>query len=177
MNQVVLRPFTEEEYHTFFRRYEPDPRMDPTPYRYQEEQISRSYRYQYGGFQQNYAHYGIFLDQQPVGAFQLKRIDPEKLKCEFGIILQNESVRNRGIGTEAIRLGLLEAERFGLETVEGDTRSGNLRMQRVFDLLARPDFPIGAIADFSGFGCGYGLRKLFRARTGMSLREWRKTRR
>ena len=135
MNQVVLRPFTEEEYHTFFRRYEPDPRMDPTPYRYHEEQISRSYRYQYGGFQQNYAHYGIFLDQQPVGAFQLKRIDPEKLKCEFGIILQNESVRNRGIGTEAIRLGLLEAERFGLETVEGDTRSGNLRMQRVFEKL------------------------------------------
>ena len=53
----------------------------------------------------------------------------------------------------------------------------HVRMQRVFDLLARPDFPIGAIADFSGFGCGYGLRKLFRARTGMSLREWRKTRR
>ena len=53
----------------------------------------------------------------------------------------------------------------------------HVRMQRVFDLLARPDFPIGAIADFSGFGCGYGLRKLFRSRTGMSLREWRKTRR
>ena len=52
----------------------------------------------------------------------------------------------------------------------------HVRMQRVFDLLARPDFPIGAIADFSGFGCGYGLRTLFRARTGMSLREWRKTR-
>ena len=53
----------------------------------------------------------------------------------------------------------------------------HVRMQRVFDLLARPDFPIGTIADFSGFGCGYGLRKLFSARTGMSLREWRKTRR
>ena len=53
----------------------------------------------------------------------------------------------------------------------------HVRMQRVFDLLARPDFPIGAIADLSGFGCGYGLRKIFRARTGMSLREWRKTRR
>ena len=53
----------------------------------------------------------------------------------------------------------------------------HVRMQRVFDLLARPDFPIGAIADFSGFGCGYGLRKIFRARTGMSLREWRTTRR
>ncbi len=50
------------------------------------------------------------------------------------------------------------------------------RLERVFDLLSRPDFPIGAIADFCGFGCGYELRKLFRSRTGMSLREWRKAR-
>ena len=52
-----------------------------------------------------------------------------------------------------------------------------VRLERVFDLLARPDFPIGAIADFCGFGCGYELRKLFRARTGMSLRAWRRDRR
>ena len=132
---ITLRPYTEEEYHVFFRDYQPDPRMDPTPYVYDREQISRSYRYQYNGFQPNYAHYGIFLNDRPVGAFQLKRIDPEKLKCEFGIILQNEAVRNQGIGTEAIRLGLMEAERFGLETVEGDTRSGNHRMKRVFEKL------------------------------------------
>ena len=135
MNSIVLRPFTEAEYHAFFRAYEPDPRMDPTPYTYSREQISRSYRYQYGGFQPNYAHYGILWEGRPVGCFQLKRIDAEKGKCEFGIILQNESVRNQGIGTEAIRLGLLEAERFGLEMVEGDTRSGNTRMQRVFEKL------------------------------------------
>ncbi len=52
-----------------------------------------------------------------------------------------------------------------------------VRMARVFDLLARPDVPISAIADFCGFGCGYELRKLFRARTGMSLSAWRKARR
>ena len=52
-----------------------------------------------------------------------------------------------------------------------------VRMARVFDLLARPDVPISAIADFCGFGCGYELRKLFRARTGMSLSAWRKAHR
>ena len=51
------------------------------------------------------------------------------------------------------------------------------RRARVFDLLARPDVPISAIADFCGFGCGYELRKLFRARTGMSLSAWRKAHR
>ena len=52
-----------------------------------------------------------------------------------------------------------------------------VRMARVFDLLSRPDVPISAIADFCGFGCGYELRKLFRARTGMSLSAWRKAHR
>ena len=52
-----------------------------------------------------------------------------------------------------------------------------VRLARVFDLLARPDVPISAIADFCGFGCGYELRQLFRARTGMSLSDWRKARR
>ena len=34
--------------------------------------------------------------------------------------------------------------------------------------------PGGGYADFSGFGCRYGLRKLFRARYGVSMRQWRK---
>ena len=53
----------------------------------------------------------------------------------------------------------------------------HVRMQHVFDLLSRPDFPISAIASFSGFDCDRELRRQFRARTGTSMREWRKTRR
>ena len=49
----------------------------------------------------------------------------------------------------------------------------HVRMERVFELLARPDFPIGAIADFCGFDSARELRSLFRKRTGTSMREWR----
>ena len=52
----------------------------------------------------------------------------------------------------------------------------DVRMQRAFDLLARPQVPIGAIAAFCGFGCDYELAKLFRARTGITMRQWRKNR-
>ena len=48
-----------------------------------------------------------------------------------------------------------------------------VRLERVFDLLRRPEMPIGAIADFSGFAL-HQLDKVFRARFGCSLREWRK---
>ncbi len=52
----------------------------------------------------------------------------------------------------------------------------HVRMERVFDLLARRDFPIDAIADFCGFDSARELRSLFRKRTGSSMREWRNMR-
>lgn len=136
MNRITLRHFTEEEYHAFFRGYEPDPVIDPVPFVYDEQQISKSYQYNHDRSRENYCHYGIFLDQRPVGSFQLKRIDMGKERCEFGIILQNEAVRNKGIGTAAIRLGIAEARnRFGIGIIAGDTLGRNKRMQRVFDKL------------------------------------------
>ena len=133
---IELRTFTEEEYHQFFRHYESDPMMDPSPFHYNKEQISRSYAYNHDGYRDDYVHFGIFQDNQPVGSFQLKRMNREKGVCEFGIILQNDSCKNRGIGTEAIRLGM-EAARdlYGMKTLIGDTMGRNKRMIRVFEKL------------------------------------------
>ncbi|MBQ7190068.1 MAG: helix-turn-helix transcriptional regulator, partial [Kiritimatiellae bacterium] len=50
----------------------------------------------------------------------------------------------------------------------------HVRLEKVETLLAGTDTAIGAIADFCGFGSEVELRQLFRARTGMSMREWRK---
>lgn len=133
---IALLPFTKEEYHDFFRRYEPDPVMDPEPFRYNAEQIDRSYRYNYGGFRENYAHYGIFLGHEPVGSLQLKRMNPETGVCEIGIILRDDSVKNRGIGTSAIRLAMKAArQEYGMSTMIGDTMVRNRRMIRVFEKL------------------------------------------
>ncbi|MBR2661273.1 MAG: GNAT family N-acetyltransferase [Clostridia bacterium] len=136
MSGLELRTFTEEEYHVFFRRYQPDPLMDPSPFRYNREQISRSYAYNHGGYRENYVHFGVFLDNRPVGSFQLKRMDPEKKQCEFGIILQDDSVKNKGIGTEAIRAGMkIARDQYGMETIIGDTMGRNRRMMHVFEKL------------------------------------------
>ena len=136
MSRIVLRTFTEEEYHLFFRRYQADPMMDPTPFRYSREQISRSYAFNHGGFRKNYVHLGVFLDDEPVGSFQLKRMDTEKKKCEFGIILRDDSVKNRGIGTEAIRLGIMLArDKYHMNIIIGDTMGRNKRMIHVFEKL------------------------------------------
>lgn len=136
LSEIELRTFTEEEYHLFFRNYHPDPMMDPSPFRYNREQISRSYAYNHGGYRENYVHLGIFMDGRPVGSFQLKRIDNVRKSCEFGIILQNDDVKNRGIGTAAIRKGMqIAACRYGMRTILGDTMGRNKRMIHVFEKL------------------------------------------
>ena len=136
MKQIELRTFTEAEYHLFFRHYISDPLMDPVPFRYEREQVSRSYAYNYGGYRPDYVHFGIFLDGEPVGSFQLKRMDPLTKSCEFGIILQHDGVKNRGIGTEAIRLGMAIArEQYGITKITGDTMGRNRRMMHVFEKL------------------------------------------
>ena len=132
---ISLRRFAENEYHQFFRCYIPDSLVS-APFEYDREQISRSYFYNYSGMQKNYLHLGVFEDERPVGAFQLKRIDEDKKKCEFGIILLDEETRCRGIGTAAVMEGIRIASwMFGIETIIGDTMGRNLRMRRIFDKL------------------------------------------
>ena len=136
MNKIELRTFTEEEYHQFFMHYEPDPMMDPSPFHYNREQISRSYAYNHGGYRENYAHFGIFEYGKPVGSFQLKRIDTIQKSCEFGIILQNDSVKNRGIGSAAILEGIrIASTSYGMKTIIGDTMGRNKRMIHIFEKL------------------------------------------
>ena len=49
-----------------------------------------------------------------------------------------------------------------------------VRMERAFTLLARTDTAIGAVPALCGFRCNRTLDALFRSRTGLSMRDWRK---
>ena len=136
MDELEIRTFQEEEYHAFFRGYEPDPLTDHAHFSYSREQVDRSYRYNHGGFREDYVHFGAFLRDVPVGSLQLKRMDRQHRSCEFGIILQKDSLKDRGIGTAAIRkLMEIARDRYGMETMIGDTMGRNARMIRVFEKL------------------------------------------
>jgi len=136
MEELEVRTFTEEEYHDFFRHYIPDPVTDSSPFKYNREQISRSYLYNHGGYRQDYVHFGVFLNQKPVGSLQLKRMNQQNHTCEFGIILQNDEIKDRGIGTASIRrLMELAREQYGINIMIGDTMGRNKRMIHVFEKL------------------------------------------
>ena len=48
-----------------------------------------------------------------------------------------------------------------------------VRLERVFTLLAETDTPLGVIADMCGFGSEVELRQIFRKRVKTSMKEWR----
>ena len=50
----------------------------------------------------------------------------------------------------------------------------HVRLEKARTLLAQTDTAIGAIAGLCGFGCDSTLDVLFRRRTGLCMREWRK---
>ena len=50
----------------------------------------------------------------------------------------------------------------------------HVRLEAVFTMLSQPGLRLGEIRRRAGFRSDLALQKLFRARTGTSMREWRR---
>lgn len=76
----------------------------------------------------------VLVDQKPVGEIALKHIDKAANKCELSIHLQNDTVKNKGYGTQAERLILKYAfQTLGMETVIADSVLKNKRSQHTLE--------------------------------------------
>ena len=135
MTNVILRPFTRAEYHLFFQQYVPDPLMDPRPYRYQAAHVDHQFDYDESR-KEWYPTFGIFADEEPVGILSLKRIDKTERKCEIGLMMANDTYKNQGYGTQAMRLGIqLAAAHYDVHHIWADTMGRNTRMQHILEKL------------------------------------------
>lgn len=134
-NHVVLRPFTREEYHSFYQQYEPDSLMDPRPYRYQFTHVDRNFKYDLR-MQDHSPVFGIFDHDQAVGILTLARIDHEKHRCEIGLTMCNDQCKNKGYGTKAMLLAIDKAiHEYDVQHIYADTMGNNLCMQHILDKL------------------------------------------
>lgn len=78
--------------------------------------------------------FAILADGVIVGECKLKDIDYDKCECSMGIHLQNDSVKEKGYGTQAERLILkLAFEELGMVTVNADAALKNTRSQHVLE--------------------------------------------
>ena len=133
---ITLTPMTRPLCHEYFRDFENDPDifMDMSrfaPYEYTPEWVDRYFEKQQAP---DRVMFLIMLDGKPVGEVGFKHIDQEKKECELTIHLQNDGVKNRGVGAAAERLALDYAfDVLGMETVNADAVLKNKRSQHVLE--------------------------------------------
>lgn len=131
---IRLREMTIDLARKYYKRFENDPDlfMDMgkfCPYVYNEEKCAQTVeRYRRLGR----VYLAIMLGNDPIGEIVLKNIDIERKCCTLGIHMQNDSVKNKGYGTQAEILALRYAfDELNLDTVFADAIHKNKRSQRV----------------------------------------------
>lgn len=131
---IRLCKMTKELARQYYKLFEMDPDMfmDMSkfqPYIYSEERCDATVeRYQ----QLGRVYLAVMLDKEPIGEVILKNIDKEKKHCTLGIHMRNDSVKNKGYGTQAEILALQYAfHELGMVTVFADAILKNARSQHV----------------------------------------------
>lgn len=131
---IRLCTMTQELCRAYYRKfsYDPDIFMDMsrfTQYMYSPEHADAHWLRQKD---QERIHLAILLDDDIIGELVLKNIDKEAKTCTLGIHMVNDSVKNKGYGTQAERLALQHAfYDLEMDTVFADAILKNTRSQRV----------------------------------------------
>jgi len=131
---VTLVPCTNDLWHEIHRKYVPDPMMDETPYAYDFERCEKAYNSRVADVTRKY--FAILCNGDVIGDIYLKHIKADEKSAEFGIALIDDSVKERGFGTEAIKL-LIDYvfQELGLETIFANSVIRNTRSQYVLEKL------------------------------------------
>lgn len=101
------------------------------PYVYDEEAVRR---YFYAKQIPSRIVFAVMLGERPVGELQLKKIDTDKRECTLSIHMQNDAVKGKGYGPQAICLAIDYAfDELGMKVVHADSVIKNLRSQHVLE--------------------------------------------
>ena len=119
----------------YYAQFEQDPELFEdksrfVPYRYDPDDVA--VRFAARRQQPDRKSFFVLLGDQVIADLAFKHIDLENRCCELGLCLVNDRWKNRGYGTEALRLAVRYAfETLGMETVLADSLLANTRSQHV----------------------------------------------
>jgi|SRR5690554_3286703 len=132
MGNLELRKFTRTTWNDFYKNYNFDPMMEDEPYLYDEEKVNLNFDVRMADTTREY--FAICNDEKIIGQIYLKHINKEKKSAEFGVALINNSVKNKGLGTKAIKTLLDYAfNTLGLSSIYADTIIRNKRSQHILE--------------------------------------------
>ena len=129
---VSIKPMTRQMCHEFYQRFQNDPAIGHYyEYIYNPE---RADRYFDTNSVPDRKLFAILAGDEIVGECKLKNIDFQKQECSMGIRLRDDSVKEKGYGTQAERLILQYAfEELGMVAVNADAALKNTRSQHVLE--------------------------------------------
>jgi RimJ/RimL family protein N-acetyltransferase len=131
---ITLEPYTQERCHAFWQRYTADPAMWSEQYVYDEQKIQEYYQTKVA--QPDRVYFAICYQGETVGEIQLKGIDREQKHATLSIHLADDRYKNRGWGSQAIRLLATYAfETLGLCSLYADSVHRNTRSQHVLQKI------------------------------------------
>ncbi len=123
---ITLKPFTREECHNFYKGYIADRQMTDDAFVYDLKKIDDYYSRKTS--QKNRIIFSIFREKNVIGEIQLKYINTKNAHATMSIILKDDSVKNKGYGTEAEKLIVKYAfEKLNLKKIYADTTTRNAR--------------------------------------------------
>ena len=118
--------------HQFFQEFCYDPAIpgrNQEVYRYKPEEVDHYYDHH---LTTGRIHYAIESDGHIIGDIYLKNIDTLQRSCEIGIHMMNDTYKNKGYGTTALKQmiqRITEEQRF--EFVFAKTTDNNVRCIRM----------------------------------------------
>lgn len=139
MPELRIIPETRETIHAFFRALVQDPALFAegeafVPYAYDAAAVDA--RFDALQKRTDKLSFAIVADGAVVGNLEVKHIDEAAKCCELGICLANDGVKNRGYGTQALRLALrLCFGKLGMARVTARCLRTNTRSLHVLEKL------------------------------------------
>ena len=101
MEKVTLQAYTLERCQQFWQNYEADPDMMDGSFSYDKNWVECYW--QSKCHESNRRYFAVCINEIVIGEVQLKSIDPVEKSAVLSIHLNQNSYKNRGFGTEALR--------------------------------------------------------------------------
>lgn len=132
--KITLAPYTTKRCHEVYINYVSDSFMTYDEFHYDKERINQYYKIKVEDPTRHF--FAIVYNEKTVGEIQLKYINETEKYGTLSIIIANDQFKNKGIGTEAIKLMLKYAkEHLQFIKVYGDAIHRNHRSQHVLEKI------------------------------------------
>ena len=139
---IKIQPMTREQMHEMYRGFTMDPDIfdDMELYEAHKDYVYDPQKvdalFDMRSAEEGSLAFAVMLDNVVIGEVGLRHANTETKECELSVHLQNDSVKNKGYGTQAEILAINYAfDELGMEHIFAESLVKNTRSQHILEKL------------------------------------------